>query len=152
MFFKWLVLSKGGVDDIGREPADSSDSAVSVAIAHWNLQHHVIAVEQFFFRNSDSVVTVQRIFRHSSMLSVEVQFQIETLYSGGLKHLELPNLSRRVYTNRPRTIEELKLSIRQEIAAVPQKMLQRAMQDFEERLRMCVRQEGHHLTGIIFRA
>jgi hypothetical protein len=81
------------------------------------------------------------------MLSVEVQFQIETLYSDVLKHLELPDL----YTNRPRTIEKLKLSIRQEIAAVPQKMLERKMQDFEERLRMCVRQEGRHLTDIIFR-
>jgi len=52
-----------------------------------------------------------------------VQFQLETLYCDGLKHLELPDLS-----------------IRQEIAAVPQKMLERAMQDFEKRLRMCVRQ------------
>ena len=48
-------------------------------------------------------------------------------------------------------IEELKLSIRQEIAAMPQEMLERAMQDFEERLRMCVRQEEHHLTDIISR-
>jgi hypothetical protein len=44
-------------------------------------------------------------------------------------------------------IKELGLSIRQEIAAVPQKMLERVMQDFEERLRMCVRQ-GRHLTDI----
>ena len=61
MFFKWLVLGKGGVDDVGREPADSSDNAVSVAMAHWNVEHRVFAVEQFF-RNSDSVVTV-RLFR-----------------------------------------------------------------------------------------
>jgi len=74
------------------------------------------------------------------MLNAEVQFQIETLYSDGLKHLELPDLSRR-----------LTLSIHQEIAALPQKMLERAMQDFEERLRMCVRQEVRHLTDIIFR-
>ena len=53
--------------------------------------------------------------------------------------------------NRPRMIEELKLSIRQEIAALPQEMLECAMQDFEERLRMCIRQEGHHRTDIIFR-
>ena len=24
-FFKWLVLGKGGIDSVGREPADSSD-------------------------------------------------------------------------------------------------------------------------------
>jgi hypothetical protein len=62
MFFRWLVLGKGGVDDIGREPADSSDSGVSVTMVHWNVEYHVFAVEQFF-RNSDSVVTVQHFFR-----------------------------------------------------------------------------------------
>jgi hypothetical protein len=61
MFFKWLVLGKVGVDD-GREMADSSDNAVSVAMALWNIEHRVFAVEQYF-RNSDSVVTVQRLFR-----------------------------------------------------------------------------------------
>jgi len=34
MFSKRLVLGKGAVDDIGRELADSSDNAVSVAMAH----------------------------------------------------------------------------------------------------------------------
>jgi len=62
MFFNWLVLGKGGVDDVGREPADSSDNAVSVAIAHWNVEHRVFAIEQFF-RNSDSVVTVRLFHR-----------------------------------------------------------------------------------------
>jgi hypothetical protein len=81
-----------GVDDVGREAANSSDNAVSVAMAHWNAEHRVFAVEQFV-RNSDSIVTVRRLFRRSSMLGVEVQFQIETLYSDGLKHLELPDLS-----------------------------------------------------------
>jgi len=33
MFFKWLVLGKGGVGDVGRELADSSDNAVSIAMA-----------------------------------------------------------------------------------------------------------------------
>ena len=61
MFFKWLVLGKGEDDDVVREPADSSDNAVSVAMAHRNVQHRVFAVEQFF-RYSDSVVTV-RLFR-----------------------------------------------------------------------------------------
>ena len=62
MFFKWLVLGKGWVDDFGHEPTDSSDNAVSVAMAHWNVEQRVFAVEQFF-RKGDSVVTVQRLFR-----------------------------------------------------------------------------------------
>jgi hypothetical protein len=48
MFFKWLVLGEGGVDDVGRELADKSDNAVSVAMAHWNVEHCVYAVEQVF--------------------------------------------------------------------------------------------------------
>jgi len=62
MFFKWLVLGKDRVDYIGCVPADSSDNAVSVAMAHWNVEHHVFAAEQVF-KNSDSVVTAQRLFR-----------------------------------------------------------------------------------------
>ena len=53
-FLKWLVLGKGGVDDVGGDPSDSLDSAVSVAMAHWNVEHRVFLVEQFL-RNSDSV-------------------------------------------------------------------------------------------------
>jgi len=61
MFFKWLVLGKDGVEDVGREPVGSSDNAISVAMAHWNVEHRVFAVEHFF-RNSYSIVTV-RLFR-----------------------------------------------------------------------------------------
>jgi len=48
MFFKRLVLGKGVFDDVGHEPADSSDNAVSVTMAHWNVEHRVFAVEQLF--------------------------------------------------------------------------------------------------------
>ena len=48
MFFKWLVLGKGGVDDVGREPANSSYNALSVAMAHWNVERRVFAVELLF--------------------------------------------------------------------------------------------------------
>jgi len=47
MFFEWLVLGKGGVGDVGCEPADSSDNAVSVAMVHWELEHRVFAIAQF---------------------------------------------------------------------------------------------------------
>ena len=44
LFFIWLVLGKSGVDDVGHEPVDSSDNAVSVVMAHWNVEHRVFAV------------------------------------------------------------------------------------------------------------
>ena len=50
-----------------------------------------------------------------------------------------------------RPIDDLKVTIHEEIATVPQKMLVNVMQNFQERLRTCVRQEGRHLSDIIFR-
>jgi len=60
---------------------------------------------------------------------------------------------------KPRTVDDLKVSFREEIATVPQEMLVNVMQNFEERLRACLhtpgaspqRQEGCHLSDIIFR-
>jgi len=60
-------------------------------------------------------------------------------------------LKSKVYVRKPRTIDDLKVSIREEIANVTQEMLVNVMQNFEERLRTCVRQEGRHLSDIIFR-
>jgi len=53
--------------------------------------------------------------------------------------------------SKPRTVDDLKVSIREEIATVPKEMLVNVVQKFEERLRTCVRQEGRHLSDIIFR-
>ena len=45
---KWLVLGNGGVDDVGREPSDRSDNAVSVAMAHWNVERRVFCRRTVF--------------------------------------------------------------------------------------------------------
>ena len=60
-------------------------------------------------------------------------------------------LKSKVYVRKPRTVDDLKVPIREEIATVPQEMLVNVMQNFEERLRTSVRQEGRHLSDIIFR-
>jgi len=60
-------------------------------------------------------------------------------------------LKSKVYVRKPRTVDDLKVSIHEEMATVPQEMLVNAMQNFEERLRTCVRQEGRHLSDVIFR-
>jgi len=60
-------------------------------------------------------------------------------------------LRSKVYVRKPRTVDDLKVSSRAEIATVPQEMLVNVMQNFEERLRTCVLQEGRHLSDIIFR-
>jgi len=60
-------------------------------------------------------------------------------------------LKSKVYFRKPRTVDDLKVPIREETATVPQEMLVNVIQNFEERLRTCVRQEGRHLSDIIFR-
>ena len=60
-------------------------------------------------------------------------------------------LKSKVYVRKPRTVDDLKVSIREEITTVPQELLVNVTQKFEERLRTCVRQEGRHLSDIIFR-
>jgi len=60
-------------------------------------------------------------------------------------------LKSKVYVGKPRTVDDLKVSVREEIAIVQQEMLVNVMQNFEERLRTCVRQEGRHISDIIFR-
>ena len=60
-------------------------------------------------------------------------------------------LRSKVYVRKPRTVNDLKVSIHEEIATVPQEMLVNARQNFEERLQTCVWHEGRHLSDIIFR-
>ena len=60
-------------------------------------------------------------------------------------------LKSKVYVRKPRRVNDLKVSIREEIATVRQEMLVNVAQNFEERLRTCVRQAGRHLSDIIYR-
>jgi len=59
-------------------------------------------------------------------------------------------LKSEVYVRKPRTVDDPKVSIREGIATVPQEMLVNVMQNFEERLQTCVKQEGRHLSYKIF--
>jgi transposase len=61
------------------------------------------------------------------------------------------HLKSKVYTTRPTTILELKTRIREEIAAIPMEVLQRAMQNLGNRFQECIRSNGHHLMDIVFR-
>jgi hypothetical protein len=56
-----------------------------------------------------------------------------------------------VYETKPRTTEDLKQIIREEMAAIPPSMLQRVMQNLQKCLRECVNNNGRHLTNTIFK-
>ena len=60
-------------------------------------------------------------------------------------------LMSKVYSNHPQSIEQLKDAIRQEITAIPHEMTHRVIDNFHERLRQCVDNNGSHLTDLIFK-
>ena len=60
-------------------------------------------------------------------------------------------LKSKVYTHRPRSIEQLKDAICQEIAAIPHEMTRQVIDNFHERLQQCVENNCKHLTDVIFK-
>ena len=56
----------------------------------------------------------------------------------------------RVYAHKPRTLNDLKEAIRQEIGPIDRQLLARVMDDFEKRLENFI-ENGRHLTDIIFK-
>lgn len=59
-------------------------------------------------------------------------------------------LKSRVYRDNPRTIEQLKSSIRHEIRNVSNEMLRNSVNSFQRRLRLCIQEDGRHLTDVLF--
>jgi len=60
-------------------------------------------------------------------------------------------LKSRVYAHNPRTLNDLKEAIRQEIRPIDRQFLARVMEDFRKRLENYIREDGRHLTDIIFK-
>ena len=59
-------------------------------------------------------------------------------------------LKSKVYCNKPRTLNDLKVAISKEIAAVSNDTLTKVM-NFEEILLMCIGEGGRHLSDVIFK-
>jgi hypothetical protein len=60
-------------------------------------------------------------------------------------------LKSKVFVDRPHTLQELKNNITNEIRAIGPDVLHRVMQSFRSRLQECERQEGAHMSNIIFK-
>lgn len=60
-------------------------------------------------------------------------------------------LKSRVYTNRPRTLEDLKANIQEETANIPIAMLERVMRNARIRFVQCIDNGGRHLSDMIFK-
>ena len=60
-------------------------------------------------------------------------------------------LKPRVYTHKPRTLNDLKEAIRQEIRPIDRQLLARVVDDLKKRLENYIQQDDRHLTDIIFK-
>ena len=60
-------------------------------------------------------------------------------------------LKSRVFISKPRSIVELKQSISEEIAAIPEQMTLRVMENLGVRLKQCLRNGGRHLNDVLFK-
>ena len=60
-------------------------------------------------------------------------------------------LKRRIFISKPRTIAELKPSIKEEIAAIAKQMTRRLMENLGARLKQCLRNGGKHLGDVLFK-
>jgi hypothetical protein len=60
-------------------------------------------------------------------------------------------LKRKIFISKPRTNEELKQRIKEEIAAILKHMTRRVMENRRGRLKQCSRNGGGHLNDEIFK-
>ena len=72
-------------------------------------------------------------------------FQRVIFYLGGY-------LKSRVYTHKPRTLNDLKEAIRQEIRPIDRQLLARVMTILKKGFENCIHEDGRHLTNIIFKS
>ena len=59
-------------------------------------------------------------------------------------------LKARVYQQKPRTVEDLKDSIRREVARIDNETLEKVEANFKERLQKCVNENGCHMREVVF--
>ena len=59
-------------------------------------------------------------------------------------------LKSKAYVNKPQTLQQLKDNIQEEIDRIPQEILNKVMENAIKRAHFCVRENGSHLTDIIF--
>lgn len=123
------------------------------------LQRRGVEVSQLWFQQDGATAHTARM----SMKRVQEMFPRRAISRFGDVHwpARSPDLSvcdfflwghlkDRVYRSKPRTTEELKQSIQHEIQTVPLEMIRRAMQNFRQRLELCIQNEGQHLSDVVF--
>ena len=95
-------------------------------------------VVQLYFESQHSIVQTQRLYRAFA------RFNGSRFFSWGY-------LKGKVYANKPRTIQELKTNMREEVRALGPEIRRKVMENALERAREVEANSGRHLKDIIFK-
>jgi hypothetical protein len=84
----------------------------------------------------DYLITENYIEKMASFLPYTHPVNLVSVGVKRHRRIKSNQIKSKVYVRKSRTVDHLKVSIREKIAIVPQEMLVNVMQNFEERLRM----------------
>jgi len=106
----------------------------------WLGEHRAFIVEEFI-KNGGSPVATQRAFRIRFALGRrEAVPDKKTIYRWVSK-----------FRQTGKTLEALKEAIRQEVAAITPEMILKVMDNYRERLHLCINIQGRHLIDVLFK-
>ena len=109
----------------------------------WPVEHRVFVYDAFV-KSGECVSVTQRLFRWHFNIG-----RHGAVPSHNTILLWVNNF--RALTHKPRTLNDFKEAIRQEIRPIDRQLLARVMDDFTERLENCIQEDGRHLTDTIFK-
>jgi transposase len=118
----------------------------------WSGPERAVAVSAYY-RNGDSVIAPQRVFRHHYEIPPRGQVLSAHAIRTWVRNFEETGsaLKSLVYQTRPTNLAQLKTRIEENIANIPENTLCHAMQNLQNRLTECVQRNGQHLTDVIFK-
>ncbi|XP_037731463.1 uncharacterized protein LOC119562373 [Drosophila subpulchrella] len=102
-------------------------------------------------RSDENIAAVRASVEMSPRTSQKRRSQQLGMARSTLQRIIRVDLKSKVYVNRPRTLEELKDNIREEIAAIPAEMLAKTMENAAKRAQYAINARGGHLKDIIFK-
>ncbi|XP_011058629.1 PREDICTED: uncharacterized protein LOC105148538 [Acromyrmex echinatior] len=115
-------------------------------------------IVEIYIQQNKSIVKTQRAWRKINKVKSEPSANtLYRLYERFSTDLTAPDfflwgyLKSKVYVNKPRTLDELKANIRQEIAAISTETLVKTMENAAKRALLAMQAQGGHLRDIIFK-
>ena len=134
-YFEWVVL---------RTAPKKNKLCQCVVSTRWCHSAHCKRVNDHFSKHVSRAPHFP-FWRRAVAPSLSRSFNVWFFFLGG------GYLKSRVYTHKPRTLNDLKEVICQEVRPIDRQLLACVTDDFLKRLENCIQEDGRHLTDIIFK-